>query len=1176
MSTNYNSLLSDNKSKNRLTWTTKGKTSSDGETLVKTEGTVNITIPDKPELADNTRTGSSNQPSPMSIASQIFDSTNSIYTIKYKWKHNMGTSGYIDGSLKVVKSDDNVFPLGGGSKNINVSGLTHHSRSDLRTARLFKVGANVTIPLNTGNNDNGGNVTDNMFYSAPGSGNYGPGQCAANPDDIIGILAFTSNDSWIHVNPSTIQLTSKGWSATPSINIDSNAPTNAKYGTVNGDLSIANIVTMPNTGGSLSLTLSGLVKTSDADNSKSITNDRSGNINYTFSVQNYIKNTPDGKILNGIESATDTLLVNQVGGRATVPNPEITYALTYVSADYKVNGDNFIPSGSNPYTIEFGNISGKESVVSGSIKANFPSAFNSWGGTVSGVEVSGINATTPVNYNPRNIKLNATATAKYVGSVNNSTNGIDSNHTYTQTKLVTISQNGSNWADGKATIQFYVDSCSNNEAPTGKSKPTITLGTPVMSFNNGTTNTTSITATSNESNTLDGGVSGTLKTSISSTSVNTSGGTVTITGTPNMTFEDAIAPATNSAFFRICGYMTGITGEDNVESVNLNSFGKSWTKESGTVSGSKLVYCGEVEIKGKEEVINGIASTTAILSVDGGSLNTNSWTFSDNTAQTAKWTIPDGGTPTGQFSNITMNSDITSLTIQTSGHDIDSKTFECEINDSDVTVSPSTLSLTRDPIYQEFRCTLKASGDLQYLYKFNENDNRANLTGDNPWIEILSVNNTYEFKGWIFSTEPYSRNTSALYFTEQGASTETSNYSFTANGGEKKFDIKQFFTEDTTTDRKKVTFDFTGEHEYGDGNWITEETRSWTKIIDREFYNPSFTLTKADDGLSTSIFTYTLEGNTLTTRFSSGVGTSSSSSVTAEPWNTNGFTNYFKATFKAGSTPDPARSTSITIISTDEDPNKQKSATLTLTRAQCYGDSISTFTPTFDTEVSNNVITLSWDSVTLSASKTPANIYPKCIIDTNTLNSWPISSFTPDSTNNNITAAITLRIGTRDSSGNYQLGAFDGGDYTASISFNSDTLPKDSRGNLQMIGLYNVTGTITSRDNRSAKSEFHGKIQRTFTGIDNISADSGKWKISNTYNNFITINSSNGTITIHEDNFDENIISENGVNVTVTYTMRLNDFGTKLNNGNSTITGSTTIHIDGKHYVNIPWQDQSN
>lgn len=1171
MSTNHNSLLSNNK--NILTWTTKGKESSDGETLVKTEGSVNITIPDKPELEDDTKTGSANQDSPMIIASKTFDTDNFLYTIQYKWKHNIGTSGYIDGSLKVDKSDDNVFPVSGGSKNINVSGLTLHSRSDLRTARLFKVGASVTIPANTDNNDTGGIATDDKFYTYTDRGIniYGPAQRAENPDDIIGILTFTYNDSWIHVNPSTIKLTANGWPASPSIDIDSNAPTNAKYGTVDGDLSIANIVTMPNTGGNLSLVLSGLAKATNADNSSSITNDRSGNITYTFSVENYIKNTPDGNTLNGIESATNTLSVSQSGGQATVPNPEITYNLTYVSADYTVNGDNFEPSGSNPYTIEFGDISGEESVVSGSINADFPS-FNSWGGTISGVDVNGINTTTPVNYSPRNIKLNATATAKYVGSVNNSTDGIDENHTYTQTKVVTIPQNGSNWAEGEATVQFYVDSCSSNEAPYGKSQPSITLGTSVMSFNNGTTNTTSITASSNESNTSSGGVSGTLNTSISSTTVPASGGTVTITGTPNMTFEDAKAPATNSAFFRICGYMTSITGEDYVNSVNLDDFGKTWTKGNTTPpTGSKLVYCGEVAIAGKSEVTGGTASTTATLSVDGGSLNTNSWTFSDNTEQSSIWTIPDAGTPTGQFSNITMNSDITSLSVQTSGHDIDSKTFECEINDSDVTVSPSTLSVTQEGLTQYFRLSLKPSGATEYL----ENFNHKYLYDGNPWTEILGVNSTYIFNDWTFDIENYSSNTSDLYFTEQGASSRITNYPFTADGGTKKFDIKQFFTEDTTTDRKKVTFDFTGEHKYEDGNWRTEETRSWTKEIDRTFTNPSFTLTKADDGLSTSIFTYTLEGNILTTRFNSSGGATSSSNVDANTWNTNGFTNYFKATFKAGGKPDPARSTSITIISTDEDPNKQKSATLTLTRAQGSGDSTSEFTPTFSSEVSNNVISLTYDTVTLNSSNTSANIYPKCTYDADTLNSWNISVFTPQSTNNNITAIITLPIDTRDSSGNYQLGAFDGGNYQPALTLNG--IPKDQNNNV--IGTYAVSGSITCDQQNSngthASSTYSGTLTRAFS-TSSIIDSNGTWSLDNTYGDFITWNTTNSYVYINESAFDDNNIPEDGVNVTLTYTMSLNTFGTALNNGNSTVTASTLIHIDGKHYVNIPWSDQSN
>lgn len=1178
MSTNHNSLLSDNKNKNTLTWTTKGKTSSDGETLVKTEGIVNITIPDKPELKDDTRIGSANQISPMSIASQTFDSNNSIYTIQYKWKHNMGTSGYIDGSLKVVKSDDNTFSLTGGSKNINVSGLTHHSRSDLRTARLFKVGASVTIPSNTDNNDIGGSVTDDKFYEIPNSwkilgfggrtryiSESGPAQCAANPDDIIGILEFASDDSWIHINPNTIQLTADGWSATPSIDIDSNAPTNAKYGTVDGDLSIANIVTMPNTGGSLSLVLSGLTKTSDADNSSSITNDRSGNITYTFSVENYIKNTPDGNTLNGVEDGTGLLSINQLGGQATVPNPEITYNLTYVSADYTINGDNFTPSGSNPYSIEFGDISGEESVVSGGINADFPSSFNSWGGTISGVDVTGIRATTPVNYSPRTVKLNATATAKYVGSVNNSTDGIDENHTYTQTKVVTIPQNGSNWPDGEATIQFYVDSCSSNGTPNGKSKPTITLGTPVMSFNNGTTNTTSITASSNESNTSSGGVSGTLNTSISSTSIPASGGTVTITGTPNMTFEDAKAPATNSAFFRICGYMTSITGEDYVNSVNLDDFGKTWTKGNTTPpTGSKLVYCGEVAIAGKDEVTGGTASTTATLSVNGGSLNTNSWTFSDNTEQRSNWRIYDAGKPTGRFSSVTMNSDITSLTVQTSGRDVYSRTFECEINDSDVTVNPSKLSVTRAGLTQYFRLNLNPSGNTEYLEDFKYNNSI-----------ILNVYSTYTFTGWKFGIEDYDSNTSYLYFTEQGASNKIESYPFTADGGTKIFDIKQFFTEDTTTGRKKVTFNFTGEHEYGDGNWRTEETRSWTKTIDRTFTNPSFTLIKANDGLSPSIFTYTLEGNTLTTWFNSSGGSTSSSSVTAQPWNTNGFTNYFKATFSPGGTPDPARSTSITIASTDkkQDGTPKAQATLTLTRAQGSGDSTSTFTPTFSSVVSNNVISLTYDPnpATLNASNTTLNIYPKCTYDADTLNTWDISVFTPQSTNNNITASITLPIDTRDSSGNYQLGAFDGGNYQPTLTVNG--IPLDN-GNI--IGNFAVNGTITCDQQNSngthASSTYSGTLTRAFS-TSSIMNGSGSWSLDNTYGGFITWNAN--YVYIDESMFDDNTIPEDGVNVTLTYTMKLNSFGTALNNGNSTVTASTIIHIDGKHYVNIPWSDQS-
>lgn len=1157
MAINHGNKLSGSTS---LSFTTNGKAYTDVATILTTDYSSNLTInTPAPSIWENstvTYKRSVSQDSPISATITGFN--NGEYTVEYTWKDNNPDTPYYTGNLTVkpehIAGMIDSIAVFGGSKTINATGITYHVPSNLTINRYSPVTLSGKIP-NDSTYNKGGTISDNEFYSyeAPiRNGDqfilqkiYGPAQKAGKITDLSGVLTLTSNSSWLTFDNGTTKeeytFDNKSNSfPTITVNATTNTP-HAKYGTAKGELDYSpKISSISETATTHKITLSGLEKVTDADDSIANTDNRTAQISYSFLNYYITGNKMDDTVMI---YKTGNFNITQEGGNVTVPNPKITYTLTYKSANYTVDGDNFIPvkTTDNTFTVNFGSVEGKEGEVSGNISGDFPDSFEVYGGTTN-VNINGLNLTKPVDYPSRNIKFTAGGKIDYVNEVNNSTVGITAN-TYTTSKEITISQGGLIHNIPEAEIQWYIDSAKTNAIPTGKlSTPSLSISSNPISLGN-SSKTISLTATSNEARSLYGGIAGELAVSLNNTIVPASGGTVTITGDPkHMAFIDGEIPATNSAYFRVRGYSTSNTkGIDKITKVEENSFGHDFSNAkpgSGNLVYNKLIY-----IKGQDRIINGKVFTNATFSSTIGTVIPNSLTFSSSSSsKQTSWKIPAATQPNTSLS-YEMSSDNTRVTVSMSGSNLSSSTYKLSYSCNG---KSGNYSVTRSGRNQLIDTILNVGGDTTYL-----NTNGKSF----PMKYQSTINTTYTFNGWSFKNIVRNTLTTAISWNPNtldfgSSATELS-----------KSSVLSVTTAPENYTPKTITFTLSGIKQYPDESGVTTYSKNWNVNV------PVTTIVAAAPIISVTpegygnYFTYTWDNATskFTGTFKAVKINKSSLTINNPTYNTNGWDKYFTVNYVGESGGDSERNITVTAKSGD------KTAILTCHRGIVTVSTSPSKTITFN--ITNNdpdFITLACPTTTIKPNNN-VTIYP-------TSTEKDLSSIPLDKFDNYISAIVNIgsskplppiltNITTTDANGNPQLGAFDTGTYHfySGLNLLDDTITLTKT----------ATGTTVCVQDTTKSSNYSKKFNRTINIFDiiNISNPNYTWSIThNSGAGFLSIDN-NGTLTLNPSNY--NVTNENGVDETVTCTVT---FGSPAKDyfGRSTISRTKTLHIDGKHYVNIP------
>lgn len=1165
MATDYGNKLSSENSKTSLKFETKGKGNDDGLAILKTDyrsynGKLTITTP-TPSIWNNSTTiykRSVSQSNPIKAA--IIGFNDGEYTVEYAWNHNNPDPAYYTGDLTVNPVDANYIPVDGGTKNINANGITYHVPSNLTINRYSPVTLAGTIPSDSTSNI-GGDVNDANLYNYKDSDItiYGPAQKPGSVNNLYGVLTLTSTSPWLTFNNGTTNEeytfdNSNGRFPTITVNAAGNTPV-AKYGTASAALDYSPKSSIGNSATTHTITLFGLKKLTDADNTQAITSERTATVNYKFHINNYQDKTADGVAIANLtpeDISNKTFTISQSGGNATVSNPNITYSLVFKSADYTVSGDNFTPTrtGDDTFNVNFGSIKGEEGKVSGSVSANFPDHFEVYGGT-SNVTVNALTLTNPVDYANRNIKFTATGKIDFVDKVNNSTAGI-TDHTFQTSKEIVISQVGTTHNKPEAEIKWYIDPAKTNTAPYGKYAPTLSIGTNPISL--GSSNKTiSLTASSNESALKSGSITGDLSVSTNGqTSVPYTGGTVKITVDPkNMVFTNATIPATDSAYFRVRGYSTSNTkGIDNISTVAENSFGHDF---SNTVPGSgKLVYNKLIYIKGQNEIENGTPSVNVAFTSTGGStVSPSSLTFnsSASTRQTS-WSIPGASMPSTSLT-YEMAADNKSVTISMSGSNLSSAPFTCTYNYNG---KSNSFSVTRQGNTQTIKTSLDVSGATNFL-------KTGNISFPMPHNAL--VGDTYSFSGWSFNSDIRKTQVNSLNWVPN-----TLEFSTT---GEESSQIA-FLNISTSPEPytpKTIKFTLTGKKVYDDQSGINEYNKSWNVNV------PVTTIGIGAPTISVSpagyenYFSYIWYGPDRFAGTFKSVGVSGSAlAINTVNYNTNGWDKYFTVDYRGASGGDSART--VTVVASCGG----KSATLT-----CHRDAVS-IPASSPTPITFNVLNNNPDFVTLSCPITSVNpnttgnrIYPVATLK----NLLSISLDKFDNYNSafkgqgstSILKTITTDITTTDGSGNPQLGAFDTGTYHFNFKYNRDDL------NHTIILRKTATGKVVCNQDTGKSSNYSKDLYRNITvgAILENSRPNYAWSITNNSGaGFLTINNNEANAVLTLNNSNYRVSSESGVNETVTCTIKLNS-PAKEYFGTDTIIATKTLHIDGKHYVNIPWSE---
>ncbi len=1167
---NGNILSSSINTKKSLSFTTKGKANTDESTVLKTDYRTNLTITTPTPLIWNnsvdTYRRSVSQTEPISAAITGFDSDSGEYTVEYTWnKHNNPDPAYYTGSLSVKPENTDNISVNSGTKNILATGITYNAASNLTIDRYSPVTLAGTIPSDSSSNQ-GGSISDDKFYSyfvrnrVGNSFNtklvYGPGQIAGSINDLSGVLTLASNSSWLTFDNGT---TNEEYTfdndnnkfPTITINAAANTP-NAKYGTASASLDYSPKSSIDSSSTKQTITLSGLKKVTDADNTQAETKERTATITYSFHINNYQDKTADGVAIANLtpeDITNESFTITQSGGNVAVPNPSITYSLTYKSADYKVSGDDFVPTrtGDNTFTVNFGDIDGTEGTVSGSLDADFPDSFEVYGG-ITNVTVNGLEITNPIDYASRDIKFTALGRIDYVDEVNNSTTGI-SNYTYTTTKEITLHQYGHYHDTPEAEIKWYVDSAKTNTAPYGKSAPTLSIGTNPMSLGSNS-KTISLTASSNEAKSQSGGVTGALYVYPDRTSVPYYGGTLTIAADPiNMTFNNATIPATDSAYFRVRGYSTSNTkGNDNITTVAENSFGHDFNNAapgSGNLVYNKLIY-----IKGQDEINNGTASlNVSFTSTGGSSVSPSSLTFSSSSdSKQTSWSIPGASLPSTSLT-YEMATDNKSVTVSMSGNTLGTTSFTCTYNYNGKT---NSFTVNRQGLQQGITTKLYVSGDTNYL-------NTGSISF--PMTYLAWVGDTYTFSGWSFKNATRGTNVDYLYWD----ATNNQLY-FDSSGAEStkssKLKINTSYEGDPN---KSVTFKLIGTKDRSDQSGVTNYEKSWVvpiQVATTGIDTPTLKVTT--EGYE-KYFSYTWNSDTLTFTgtFKAVSATGSSLIINTPDYNTNGWDKQFTVNYSGASGGDEARTVKAVAVCGGH------SATLT-----CSRDAVTIYASsptTISFNVTNNnpdFVTLSCPTTTVDPNKT-ATIIPVATLK-------DLTSISLDKFDNYNSAfegqgsgktldAITTDITTKqDSTGYPQLGAFDTGTYHFYSGFNNSGIPSS-------ITLTKaLSGKAVCNQDGSKQSNYNYTVSKSVYNIISNSNPKYEWKITNNSGaGFLSIDN-NGVLALNNSNY--NVTNENGVDETVTCTVKLGS-PAKEYFGKDTLSITGKLHIDGKHYVNIPWSN---
>lgn len=1155
---NNGNILS--KSNTSLSFTTNGKTNDDQPTILKTDYSSNLAI-DTPApsiwgSSMNLYGSSVNQKNPITAKITGFDSNTGEYTVEYTWKHNNPNPAYYTGNIVVTPDNINNIPANGGTKTFNISGIKYNAASNLTINRYCPVALSGTIPGDSASNQ-GGSVNDDKFYyyeklirnggSVKQVIAYGPAQSAGTTNDLSGVLTLSSDQTWLTFDngASGVKYTfsnDENKFSPITVNATANTPS-AKYGTASASLDFNPKQGVKNTAITHTITLSGLKKLTDADNTRATTQKRTATINYQFNIGGYQNKTADGNLIPDItpQKVVGSFGITQDGGDVSAKNPQITYSLTYTSVDYFVPGDNFKPvkKDDTTFTIDIGSTEGSEGEVNGNVSGDFPDSFEPYGGTTN-VTVGGLGIVYPVDYNTRQIKLTATGRIDYVDKVNDSTTGV-SNHTYTTSEEIIIPQLGKKHDVPEAEIEWYIDSEKTNSIPSGKSDaPLLTINSSNPMSLGKYSKSISLTASSNEAAPTSGGVTGDLKVTKDKSSVPSTGGTVTITcDTSSMNFAAAKIPATDSAYFRVRGYSTSNTkGIDHIATVKENSFGYDFS-DAETASGN-LVFNKLIYIKGQPGILNGIPSSTVTFNPSVGTTNPTSLTFnSTSSSKQTLWTIPSGSVPVDSLS-YSMSADKQSVYVKMEGPTSGPTVFKFTY---DYNGNSKSFYVTREAYKNQIiNTTLNVSGATDYL-----NTNGASF----PMTYNCVVGN-YTFTGWSFKNDTRTTKVDSVSWDSS-----TLDFGATSSQSSKNAVLTvNTSLEDYTP--KTITFTLTGTKQYPDGSGISKYAKSWVTevpFITREIFTDAPTISVSPEGYE-NYFTYTFANSIFTATFKNVAVNESTVTINTPTYNQNGWDKYFTVNYSGASGGDSERTVTVTASSGG------KSATLTCHRGEIKTPVSSAKTITFNVTNNNpDFVTLSCPTTSIAPNTTasdPKNsIRP--IAQMKTLSSISLDKFDNYNTTfkgqgaSKTLDAITTDITAKDKNGNPQVTTIDALiKHHFYSGFSNSGIPSS------IVLTKNITGKVVCNQDTTKSSNYKNTVSKTVENIINSSNPVYTWSITNNSGaGFLSIDNS-GTLTINPDNYK--VSSENGVDETVTCTVKIGS-PAKEYLGRDTLSVTKTLHV---------------
>lgn len=457
----YGSLFSSSQLKNidkNLSFKMNGQVGTD-------DNAKDVTVAGKVTTTLGTLTGSSsvsnNEQGALSASADSFDSS-STYTheIKWTWKPNVATKGWIKQDYKISLKDS----LGTSSNKIsNKNGKTNDLRftkpsyskvTNRRDVRSSNATISISITKGATSLDDGGSCTIYTGTSPNRTSTYAVAQIGYNQEEPYSEITLSTSSDWIGFGNSLDNTksafgvskdykwdyddSSKDESSHMYIYAKDNTPS-VTFGTVSGKQTVSVSCSDPNLidlkTNTLSMYGTGTNKlkfsstnegnafvTTEPDRSNDTVPDRSGEVTYTFDVYNPTKES----------STSGKFTIYQSGGKVDSPSPEITYNWT-VSPDSFISN---VSSSNGNYSFNVGDNSGKKGEIKGTLKIDDISA--KYQGVSSALATTyALDVTYATNTSERYVYVTSDVGANYVSQ----------NTIKNPSIKTTIKQNGSSWID---------------------------------------------------------------------------------------------------------------------------------------------------------------------------------------------------------------------------------------------------------------------------------------------------------------------------------------------------------------------------------------------------------------------------------------------------------------------------------------------------------------------------------------------------------------------------------------------------------------------------------------------------------------------------------------------------------------------------------------------------------